>query len=137
MGTPLPANEPATGCALCFGSGKPLGDVQPTYVICTFDGVKPGAVFDVDQHFIPHGPFTLTHISDCLYRKTTSQYQVTMNWGATRTLTLFSFPGGEADGWAGPVGKPCDTVCDEDAGTPVGRTLFAGTVTVTWNTEGL
>ena len=89
MGTPTPDNEPTSGCALCFGSGRILGDVQPKYITVRFSGVRPGLSFS-EFTVLPTGPYRLQHVQSCLYRLVVpDNFAVRVDWAVTRTRVSF------------------------------------------------
>jgi len=137
MGTPLPPNEPTSGCALCFGPDKSLGSVQPKYLDVKFTGVREGDAFDDGQDKLPNGVWRLTHISGCLYEYRSQDFFVRCNFGATRTNVGFQMFGGELDTWLGFVGAPCQLKGLLGSTSPVGKKAYLGTADISWPLEGL
>jgi len=137
MGTPALPNEPTTGCALCFGSGAPLGLVQPKYLDVKFDGVQAGDAFNPVQDRLPNGSWRCQHVSICLYEYRDADFYVRCNFGPTRTNVGFQMFGGELDTWLGVVGAPCQVSGLESGLSPIGKKAYLGNASVSWPLGGL
>lgn len=137
MGTPLPDNEPTTGCALCFGSGGVLGEVQPRYVNLFFSDVAPGKAIDQANAFIPHGRFRLTHRFDCLYLHRGATFDIRLDWAATRTRVFLESSGFFDSTWFSAVGVLCATSIIGNSENEKDRMAIDGLVTISWSQDGL
>lgn len=137
MGTKTPWNEEASGCALCFGSGKPLGPVQPRYVQVRITGMRAGGSLGADDSIIPNGRYRLQHVEDCVYRLTTDQLQVTLDWAATRTRVFVRQLGVFDSTFFSDVGVLCAVSIDGNSINFKDLAAADGKAIITWSEDGL
>ena len=137
MGTPTPDNEPTSGCARCFGSGRILGEVQPKYINVKFSGVRPGLDF-APPASIPNGSFRLQHAFSCLYRLfVPNSFNIRLDWAATRTRVTVGQPFFEDVTWNSLPADLCQTHLGIDSSPSIVGTFFGGEIDITWSTDGL
>jgi len=137
MGTPLPGNEPTTGCALCFGTDKPLGLVQPRFIWLDFSGVKPGPGADLIQGILPSGKWLVAQVSGCLYRVNYPLWIIELLWGSSSTIVRWR------DAFGGLLFNSSLNfiVCGTSIANKVGYTptiaAYGGNCEITWSDGGL
>lgn len=137
MGTPTPDNEPASGCALCFGSGQPLGLVQPKYVTLNFLNVRPGAAFG-PTNFIPVGDYRLQHVTGCAYSLVVSGvFGMSLLWGVATTRVIVAQLGSPQSVWASLPGFTCQDYLGEDAVSFPTDVIYGGVIRIRWSMDGL
>lgn len=137
MGTPTPPNEPASGCALCFGVGFLLGEVQPKYVDVTISGCTAGGAINEQGGRLANGKYRLQHVTACVYRLNTFEFQVTLDWAVTRTRVFFILLGIEPTNFISLPGDICATSITGNAISTATKASIGGVAKITWSTEGL
>lgn len=137
MGTPSPPNSEVFGCGLCFGAGSPLGAVQPRYVDIRITGCVAGGAINEQGGRLANGIFRLQHVLNCVYRLNTPDFQVTLDWAATRTRVFFILLGIEPTNFISPVGDLCSTVIEGNSISTATKASILGKAFITWPLEGL
>lgn len=135
MGTPLPPNEPAAACALCWGPGKAFGNGPPPKVIrMDLCGLQPGEDWEpgdeqllLTPHFLEKafGPCNW-EIRDAVYN-----YSLEFDIGWTGCSVTRIVDNKQAFQAASlPI---CQTVLSSDLHDPVGVVAYDGQAVFTWN----
>lgn len=137
MGTPTPDNEPVVGCALCFGNGGVLGEVQPKYITVTISGTRPAPQASFPGALSGNGAYRLQHEGACFYRLTTSEFSIFWDWSGTVTRVVF-----QSTIWVPTtfISLPGDLCLRSVTGNTfqfANRVSVDGVAKVTWSTDGL
>ena len=137
MGTPTPDNEPASGCALCFGNGGALGEVQPKYVTVTITGTRPAFLVDDAQGVDANGKYRLQHKESCLYEFNDGAQLVRLDWSIVRTRVFHIVLGVSPTTFFSEIGVLCVTTIQGNLNSFLSKAWIAGKAVITWSTEGL
>lgn len=137
MGTPTPPNEPTGGCALCFGNGAPLGEVQPKYIDVTISGCRPAFLIDDAAGVSANGSYRLQHSESCLYEFNDSFQLVRVDWSVIRSRVFHIILGIGPTTFFSVVGTLCRTTIQGNNFSFLSRAWVDGVAKITWSTEGL
>ena len=137
MGTPAPDNEPASGCALCFGANGFLGSVQPKYLTVTITGTRPAFLID-DAHGVnADGIYRLQHKEACLYEFNDISQLVRLDWTNIRSRVFHIVLGVVPTNFFSEVGVLCSTTIQGNTNEFLSKAWIAGIAKITWSLEGL
>lgn len=139
MGTPLPPNEPANFCPVCWGVGKTFGlPPTPKVIRVKLSGLQPGefahqADFDnlnaehlLEQTLVP-----------CLYNIIDRQMSWSVNWNpANTTIGVFNFLTVRG-AFNSSINTKCLLEMDNQIPGFLGSIAFDGSAVITWDLEGL
>ena len=137
MGTPTTENEPTTGCARCFGAGGVLGLVQPKYVTITISGCRPGPEAGTPGALLGNGTYRLQQEIACVYRLTTSEFQILLDWSATVSRVIFQSTVFAATSFISLPGDLCLRSITGNSFQFAFRVSVGGVAKITWSTDGL
>ena len=137
MGTPTPDNEPARGCALCFGNGGVLGAIQPKYLTVTISGCTAGGAINEQGGRLANGIYRLQHVTQCVYRLNTLDFGVTLDWANTATRVFFILLGIEPTNFISLPGDLCATSIPGNSLSTAFKASIGGVAKITWSLEGL
>lgn len=139
MGTPLPPNQPANHCIVCWGVAKPFGlPPTPRVVKVKLSGLLPGQYADeadLDNLNCTH-LLEQTHVP-CLYNILDRIMSWNVNWNpANTTIGIFNFATVHA-AFTSSIDEKCLLDMPNQLDGPDGNIAYAGTATITWDMEGL
>ena len=137
MGTPTPDNEPTSGCALCFGNGGVLGEVQPKYITVTISGTRPAPEAGTPGALSGNDSYRLQHEGACFYRLTTSEFTIFLDWSATVTRIVFQSTVFAPTTFISSPGDLCLRSVAGNSFNFANRVSVGGVAKITWSTDGL
>ena len=138
MGTPIDPYEPGDPCSICWGAGKPFGDVEtPLRVLMKISGVKPGAMYESFGSPPLNGSFLLQQTSPCRWRMAISPFNAVWEpWvDANQAFTEFYFSGIWYNIFVGSAPTTCHKFFLNDNQTYTGGICYGGQCEIIW--EGL
>jgi len=139
MGTPLPPNETANPCALCWGPGKAFGDgPTPKVINVALTRLLPG------EHWNPdHEQLLLTthqleqQVGPCFWRIDDGTFTWTFEFTWIETQCEVRRKSDNKPVFVGDFPPPCMTDLGSSLLQPLGNVAYNGFANAYWNPEDL
>lgn len=93
MGTAIDEVPPGVTCPICWGAGKPFGDVgTPGIVTLTFSGIEAGSGQPAGWPPPPNGSYELSQVSGCGFQYFANDKYIVLDYLVGGTRVFFSWP---------------------------------------------
>lgn len=139
MGTPLPPNEPADPCTVCWGPGKSFGSgVTPKVIQLRLIDLLPGEHYTAafEQFLlIPH--YLEQLYAPCFYTIDANGFRLDVLFHLFTTHVLVS---NTLEGWGvffNTTAPPCSLHVENNYDSPADKVMYGGYANITWSLKGL
>lgn len=134
MGTPLPANPPGITCTICWGIGKPFGNVfTPLFVKVSLSGLLPGEHWDSSLANKLALPATLEQVAiPCDWNLNDGDFVWTFGYVPARSALLVIHTQTNSSVFGAAVAPACQTSLDNQNSQPEGKFAYGGSMEITF-----